>query len=89
MKRSNYVLVATIVPIYLDSKVLWTPGRHCEGPINLGLSICPSVRKFCRNWPISFLEVQHGVRDLCGVLRDRARFFRKNTLEFFRRKGSI
>ena len=59
----------------IDIYLLWTPGRGWKGHLNQGLFIlpifCPSVRKFSRDWLISFFsETQHGVREPCVTESD-------------------
>ena len=34
--------------------IYWTPGCGRKGPMNWGLSVCPSVRQFSWDWLISF-----------------------------------
>ena len=56
-----------------------TPGHGQKGHMN---KVCPS---FCSEVFMElafyfFLGTRHGVRNLCGVVHDRARFFEKNLL---------
>ena len=67
-------------------------------PLNQDLStlpsVFPSVRKFSWDWLISyFFKTQHGVRGLCGVVCDRAKFLEKKffapKIGFFESIGKI
>ena len=47
-------------------------------------SVCPSIllpsRSFLGIGSLVFSETQHGVRGLCGFVRDRARFFEEKKI---------
>ena len=55
-----------LLDLKLAGSILW-----------IGLSFCPSIRKFSWVWLLVFSETQYGVRSPCGVVRDRASFLKK------------
>ena len=60
----------------VDLFYYWTPARGQKSPMNkFCFSFCPEVFfKFA----LRFFFLEHGVRDPCGVIRDRAGFIEKN-----------
>ena len=76
-------VVTNLNPLNLDNN-FWTPSCGQNGPVNYGLSVLlsflPSVLpsgSFLGIGALGFSETQHGVRGLCGVVRDRVGFFGK------------
>ena len=54
----------------------WIPGHHRKGPMNQGLSALLS-RIFLGIGSLFFSKTQHGARDPCVVVRDRAVLFER------------
>ena len=81
-KWSSKYLIKLSYQIFLKDKqylfLFWIPCHGRKGPINQGLSvllfILSCVQKFFCNWHISHLACP------CGVVCDRAGFFRKTSL---------
>ena len=75
--KNYYAIVLSFNLLFLD------PRRWPEVSYELA-SVCPSIllpsRSFLGIGSLVFSETQHGVRGLCGFVRDRARFFEEKKI---------